>query len=47
MGGGADLLSTGPDAQATALGHVCEVTLGLAHVLVDLVHTLINTVQLL
>jgi len=38
---------TGADTHATALGEVSQVLLGLSHVLVDLVHALIHTPQLL
>lgn len=38
---------TGADAQAATLGEVGQVLLGLPHVLVDLVHALLHTLQLL
>lgn len=38
---------TGADAQAATLGEVGQVLLGQLHVLVDLVHALLHTLQLL
>ena len=38
---------TGADAEAAALGEVSQVFLSLSHVLVDLVHALLHTLQLL
>lgn len=42
-----DLLPDWPDTQTTALGHVCQILLGLPHVPVDGVHAFLNTLQLL
>lgn len=42
-----DLLPERPDTQTTALGHVCQILLGLSHVPVDGLHALLNALQLL
>lgn len=41
------LLPDWPDTQATALGHVCQILLCFSHVLVDGVHSFLNSLQLL
>lgn len=38
---------TGADAEAATLGQIGQVFLRLSHVLVDLVHALLHTLQLL